>query len=70
MDLDKPAVDMTLDELIDAYDYAIKCAESPALKSVRHYIDDMYRDDGFTVGSMVRKAKGMRAALRRIKKEG
>ena len=69
MDLDKPAIDMTLDELIEAFDYAIGCAESSALKAVRHYIDDMYRDDGFTVGSLVRKAKTVRAALRRMAKE-
>jgi hypothetical protein len=67
MDLDTPVDTITLDELVAAYDYAIGQAETPALKAVRRYVDDLYEPS--TVAGMVRKAKSMRAKLRREQKE-
>lgn len=64
MDLDGSVADLTLAELVEAYDYAIGHAETPALKAVRHYVDEMY-DGDFSVAGGIRKAKSMRAKLRR-----
>ena len=64
MDLDGLPND--IDYIIDAYNKAIREAES--MRFVFRYVNDMYDGDA-TCAGVIRKAKSMRAKIKRDKKE-